>query len=87
MVLAQTLLPVRKATASGLILGFMFASGAIGGVINGWMADRIGLPLTLQSVGLVALGAALFALALPATRKVVAGIDTEVSPAGSGLAD
>jgi FSR family fosmidomycin resistance protein-like MFS transporter len=68
VVLAQTLLPGGKAMASGLTLGFMFASGAVGGIISGWMADRIGLTLTLQSVALVALGAALCALALPATR-------------------
>jgi FSR family fosmidomycin resistance protein-like MFS transporter len=81
VVLAQTLLPGSKATASGLILGFMFACGAIGGVVNGWMADRIGLTLTLQSVALIAFGAALCALALPATRTAISGAETEGSPA------
>ncbi len=71
VVLAQALLPGGKATASGLTLGFMFTSGAVGGVINGWMADRIGLTTTLQSVALVALGAALCALVLPSTRATV----------------
>jgi hypothetical protein len=77
VVLAQTLLPGGKAMASGLTLGFMFASGAIGGIINGLMADRIGLTLTLQSVALVALGAALCALALPATRVSTGETSTE----------
>jgi len=79
VVLAQALLPGGKATASGLTLGFMFASGAVGGIINGWMADRIGLTLTLQSVALVAFGAAMCALALPATRTTSSGAETERS--------
>jgi FSR family fosmidomycin resistance protein-like MFS transporter len=83
VVLAQTLLPGGKATASGLTLGFMFASGAVGGIINGWMADRIGLTLTLQSVALVALGAALCALALPATRAVTSEAQAVIMPRGA----
>ncbi len=81
VVMAQALLPGGKAMASGLTLGFMFASGAVGGIINGWMADRIGLTLTLQSVALVALGASLCALALPATRKTVGEAKMEGSAA------
>jgi FSR family fosmidomycin resistance protein-like MFS transporter len=68
VVLAQMLLPGGKGMTSGLTLGFMFASGAVGGIINGFMADQIGLTLTLQSVALVAFGAALCALTLPGTR-------------------
>lgn len=83
VVLAQTLLPGGKAMASGLTLGFMFASGAVGGIINGWMADRIGLTLSLQSVALVALGAALCALVLPSTRAAASEARAVVMPRGA----
>lgn len=79
VVLAQTLLPGGKAMVSGLTLGFMFASGAVGGIINGWAADRIGLTLSLQSVALVALGAGLCALALPSTRATASEAQVEGS--------
>lgn len=81
VVLATTLLPFRRATASGLILGFMFASGALGGVINGWLADWVGLGLAMQSVAGIAAGAAVCALALPATRPADERVEREASPA------
>jgi len=81
VVLAQDLLPGGKATASGLTLGFMFASGAVGNLATGWMADRIGLTLTLQSVALIALGAAVCSLALPATRATAGEVGVEESTA------
>jgi MFS family permease len=68
MVLAQSLLPGGKGLASGFTMGFMFASGAVGNVINGWLADWFGLSISLQSVALVALGAAACARFLPRTR-------------------
>ncbi|MGQ9787662.1 MAG: MFS transporter, partial [Anaerolineae bacterium] len=68
MVLAQSLLPGGKGLASGFTMGFMFASGAVGNVINGWLADWFGLSISLQSVALVALGAAVCARFLPRTR-------------------
>ncbi|PWH19848.1 MAG: hypothetical protein DDG58_04065 [Ardenticatenia bacterium] len=68
MVLAQSLLPGGRGLASGFTMGFMFASGAVGNVINGWLADWLGLSISLQSVALVALGAAACARFLPRTR-------------------
>ncbi len=68
MVLTQTLLPGGKGLASGLTLGSMFASGAIGSNINGFIADHVSLAISLQSIALVALGAGLCALVLPRTR-------------------
>jgi len=68
MVLTQTLLPGGKGLASGLTLGSMFASGAIGSNINGFIADHLSLAISLQSIALVALGAGLCALVLPRTR-------------------
>lgn len=71
MVLAQSLLPGGKGLASGFTMGFMFASGAIGNVINGWLADWLGLAVSLQSVAAIAAVAALCALFLPRTRPAV----------------
>ena len=39
VVLAQSLLPSRRAFASGLTLGFMFASGSVGSYLFGLAAD------------------------------------------------
>ena len=68
MVLAQSLLPGGKGLASGFTMGFMFASGAAGNVINGWLADRFSLAISLQTIALVAFVAAICALSLPRTR-------------------
>jgi MFS transporter, FSR family, fosmidomycin resistance protein len=63
---AQALLPGRRGLASGLTLGVMFFSGAIGAYILGLVADRIGLGLALQWTAVLPLLAALAALILPA---------------------
>lgn len=81
LVLAQTLLPGGKGMASGLTLGFMFASGAIGNVINGWIADNWGLTLSLQSVALVALCGAMCAWIIPATRPAAIATEGDAAPA------
>ncbi len=66
VVMAQRLLPERQGLASGAVLGFMFATGAIGTGLAGWVADQVGLPPVMYAIGLLPLGAALCALALPA---------------------
>jgi FSR family fosmidomycin resistance protein-like MFS transporter len=72
MVLAQTLLPGGKGLASGFTMGFMFASGALGNLVNGWLADWFGLTISLQAIALVAFGAAACARFLPRTRPAEA---------------
>ncbi|MEN6408930.1 MAG: MFS transporter [Anaerolineaceae bacterium] len=58
VVMAQRLIPGGAALASGLILGFIFSSGALGGLLTGYMADWLGLPLVFtMSAGLAVLGA------------------------------
>lgn len=42
VVLAQRLLPGRSGVASGLVLGFAFASGSVGAFISGLIADASG---------------------------------------------
>jgi FSR family fosmidomycin resistance protein-like MFS transporter len=65
VVMAQAMLPGRQGLASGLVLGFMFASGAVGAALAGWLGDRIGLAAVLQGLAWVAVIGGLFALALP----------------------
>ncbi len=67
VVMAQAMLPGKKALASGLALGFIFASGAIGAAISGWVGDQIGLALVLQGMALVAIVSGICALLLPPT--------------------
>ena len=45
VVLAQHLIPSGMGFASGLILGFMFASGSLGTLLSGYIADISGFPL------------------------------------------
>jgi predicted MFS family arabinose efflux permease len=62
---AQSLLPGRRAFASGLTLGLMFFSGAVGSLVLGLAADQIGLEAALQGLVLLLIAAAVAALFLP----------------------
>lgn len=65
VVLAQRFIPGGKAWASGLILSFLFASGAVGVLFSGYMADAWGFrTLFLFTTGLV-LAAAGLTVTLP----------------------
>ncbi|HUP23469.1 MAG TPA: MFS transporter [Thermoanaerobaculia bacterium] len=67
MVIAQDLLPVRRALASGLALGFLFAMGAIASWTIGALADAFALQPVLQGGALVGAAVASLALLLPRT--------------------
>lgn len=60
VVYAQKLIPGRVGLASGLILGFMFSSGALGALVSGYLADQRGMGMVFLVAGLTSLGAALF---------------------------
>ena len=62
VVIAQSLLPSRRALASGLIMGFMFASGALGSYAIGIAADYYSLVSAMQVNGLLCLLGSLIAL-------------------------
>jgi FSR family fosmidomycin resistance protein-like MFS transporter len=66
VVLAQRMIPSGMALASGLILGFMFSSGALGTLLAGFLADRWGLPLIFHLTGGIALAASALAASIPA---------------------
>jgi FSR family fosmidomycin resistance protein-like MFS transporter len=70
VVLAQEMVPGRKGFASGAIMGFIFATGALGSLFIGWLSDQIGLSAAFQVVALITAAASLLGFLLPAdTRK------------------
>lgn len=64
VVLAQRALPMGMATASGLTLGFIFSAGALGTLLCGPLADKIGWPPVFLLTAGLTLGAALLMLGL-----------------------
>jgi FSR family fosmidomycin resistance protein-like MFS transporter len=70
VIAAQSLIPGRRAFASGLALGLMFFSGAIGTLVLGIIADEVGLAVALRNASFILLLAAFAALILP-NRAVV----------------
>lgn len=65
VVLAQDTIPTGKGMAGGTILGIIFATGALGSLIIGGLADIIGLGTTFQVVAIAAVIAGVLSLALP----------------------
>jgi FSR family fosmidomycin resistance protein-like MFS transporter len=65
IIFAQSLLPGRRAFASGVILGLMFFSGAVISMFVGFIADQIGLGLALQWLVVLPLVAIVGTLLLP----------------------
>jgi FSR family fosmidomycin resistance protein-like MFS transporter len=51
VVLAQRLLPGKSGVASGLVLGFTFASGSVGALFSGMIADRSGFHFLFLFLG------------------------------------
>lgn len=82
VVLAQELIPAAKGFASGAILGFIFATGALGSVLIGLLADLIGLGTTFQAVAGALILAASLALLLPDRQPTPPPLlETDASPA------
>ncbi len=79
---AQRLLPVKQGFAAGLILGFTFATGAIGTWFAGQAADSVGLQTVLIGITLLGLPAALLGLTLPGRLRPVAAPAAVPAPAG-----
>jgi FSR family fosmidomycin resistance protein-like MFS transporter len=64
VVLAQRAIPGGMALASGLILGYMFTSGALGTLLCGYLADQWGFPPVFLLTAGIALTASMLALTL-----------------------
>ena len=69
VVMAQDLIPMRKGFASGAILGFIFATGAIGSLAIGIISEQIGLSMTFQIVAVMIGVAGILSLLLPRQSK------------------
>ncbi|MBC8504573.1 MAG: MFS transporter [Anaerolineales bacterium] len=67
VVIAQRMFPGRMALASGLILGFMFSTGALGTLVSGYLADLWGFPLVFQLTAVGVIIAAVLASRLQET--------------------
>jgi FSR family fosmidomycin resistance protein-like MFS transporter len=67
VVLAQRIIPGGMAWASGLILAFIFSSGAVGVFISGYMADLQGFPMLFLFTAGLFLVAAVLSRTLPKT--------------------
>jgi len=65
VVYAQELIPNRVGLASGLILGFAFGVGALGGLAFGAAADLWGVPAVLKAISLLPVPAFFLSLWLP----------------------
>jgi FSR family fosmidomycin resistance protein-like MFS transporter len=78
VVIAQKLLPKRQGLASGAVLGFMFATGAAGTGLAGYIADFTGMAASLHGVALLPLGAGISAFFL--AKPPVAQPATVTSP-------
>ena len=83
MALAQSLIPGSKGLASGLTLGFLFGTGAIGSFVLGSLSDQIGLDVAFQIVAGAVVVAALLALRLPAGTQRQSQTEPEAMPAPS----
>jgi FSR family fosmidomycin resistance protein-like MFS transporter len=68
VVIAQSVLPGKKAFASGVTLGYLFGTGAIAAWGIGALADTWGLGTVIQAGTLVGIAAAGLAWLLPSTR-------------------
>jgi MFS transporter, FSR family, fosmidomycin resistance protein len=64
VVLAQRHIPAGMAMASGLILGYIFTSGALGTLFAGYLADMWGLLLIFQMNVVLVVAASLLAMTL-----------------------
>lgn len=64
VLLAQRRMPRRMGTASGLVLGFTFAAGAIGTLISGVVADQYGFSAVFILLAVLTLIAAGMSLAI-----------------------
>lgn len=82
VVQAQRLIPGRKGFASGAILGFMFAMGAVGSLIIGALSDRVGISGAYQIVAGVTVVTGLLGLGLPPdhTRQPTPAARAEAVP-------
>lgn len=69
VVYAQELVPGKIGTMAGLTVGLAFGMGALGSIALGYLADLIGLPLTIVLTGFLPL-MGILSLLLPSDKKI-----------------
>jgi FSR family fosmidomycin resistance protein-like MFS transporter len=67
---AQKLMPSRMGTASGLALGLTFASGSLGALVSGVLADHFGFAAMFLTTAALALLGGILGLSMRAQPKV-----------------
>lgn len=77
IIMAQALLPNSKGLMGGVVLGFMFASGAFMAWMAGLAADVWGLSNVMYFLAFVPIAAALSVLLLPRTRQEAVVVPTK----------
>jgi len=65
LLIGQELMPSRVGLASGLVMGFTFATGSLGSLISGVVADRVGLLAVLRWIAVLPLLGAMCSIFLP----------------------
>lgn len=66
---AQALMPGSKGFASGMIMGLIFGTGAVGSFLIGVISDAVGLNTAFQLVAGAIVIASVLALALPSQKR------------------
>lgn len=69
VVLAQRMFPRREGAASGLVLGLIFASGSLGALVSGALADRLGFSSVFLAAALTSAASAGLALGSAMRRE------------------
>lgn len=81
VVMTQRLLPQRQGLASGAILGFMFAAGAAGTGLAGWLADLTSLSAVIHAIALLPVIAGFCAFSLRSRRQTAPAIRPAIGSA------
>lgn len=71
IIVAQTMLPNNVGMAAGLTIGFSVGLGGIGVTILGYFADNFGLPLVMQIIAYLAVGATIIATKIPIPKSML----------------
>jgi FSR family fosmidomycin resistance protein-like MFS transporter len=82
VVLTQELLPFGKATASGVALGFIFGTGALGSLFMGNISDAFGTAAAFQFVAIAIALSGVLASGLPAGKRAAVAVVPQPAPSG-----
>lgn len=77
VVVAQRLIPGGMGLASGLVLGFIFSSGALGALLSGIIADQTGVQFILYLTAATALAGGLITSGLQTGRRKIRAAEAD----------